>query len=223
MAHELRVATRSGRLTIIGEARDDFLVDGGQVADDDGGAVTVEPYRGSRAVTIRCPAGTDVVAGTSSGHLRFAGDLGAVRLTTMSGKIEVDTVTSIDIRAMSGSVTVESCTDECRVKTKSGKVKIGSAGSVSIAVGSGSIRVGDVGGQVGVRAISGTVEVGAGGRGPVAIETMSGKVSITLPSSCRPNVRAKSLSGRHRIELPHGDDVDVTVKTLSGGITVAGR
>jgi DUF4097 and DUF4098 domain-containing protein YvlB len=220
--YELRVATRSGRLTIIAEPRDDFLVDGGHLEEVDL-TYTVRPERGSSKVTVRCPYGTDVVAGTSSGDLDFDGQLGSVRLTTMSGKIDVARVASIDIRAMSGNVTIESCAGECRVKTKSGKVRIGSAGSVSIAVGSGSIRVGDVDGEVHVRAISGTVEVGAGGSGPVAIETMSGKVSITLPPACRPNVRAKSVSGRHRIGLPHGHDVDVTVKTLSGGITVAGR
>src|SRR4051794_9075568 len=132
---ELRVATRSGRLTIIGETRDDFLVEGGRLEEDDL-TFTVSPHRGSSKVIIRCPAGTDVVAGTSSGDLEFGGELGAVRLTTMSGKIEVDRVASIDIRAMSGSVTVASCAGECRVKTKSGKVRIGSAGAGLICVGS---------------------------------------------------------------------------------------
>jgi len=221
---EVRIVAGSGSITVIGEMRADVVADGkAQLETDADGALSVVSGKHSRSLTVRCPEGTNVVVGTRSGSIRFRGNLGAVRATTMSGYVEAEHVESADIRAMSGSIDVETCVGTCRVKTKSGSTHIGTAGSVEVSIGSGTITVDRVTGVAKARSISGSVQLGADGQGRVEAETMSGSITITLPTSCRPTVRARSLSSKPRIDVDEGQDCEVLARTLSGGITVKGR
>jgi DUF4097 and DUF4098 domain-containing protein YvlB len=218
---EVRIATSSGSITVIAEARVDVVAEGGaHVATEADGTVEVSPRRSSVSITVRCPEGVDLVVGTRSGSLLLRGHLGSVRATTLSGRIDADDLARADLRAMSGSIVVGSCAEICRVKTKSGSIKIGSAGAAEVSIGSGSVEVAHVKGAVRIRAISGSVGVVAEGHGPIEVETMSGSITITLPAGCHPDVRTRSLSSRPRIDLPAGRDCDVVARTMSGGIVV---
>src|SRR5436190_13954302 len=219
---EVRVATSSGSVRIVGEARDDVAADGASVKVD-GTTVNVVGERSSGSLVIRCPEDADLVVGTRSGSLEIRGRVGSVRYTTLSGSLRAEHVASADIRSMSGSIEVESCDGLCRVKTKSGSTRVGSAGAVEVTIGSGSIDVQHVTGSVRARAISGTVGIGAQGEGRIEAETMSGSITITLPEGLRPHVHAKSLSRSTDIGVPRGDDCEIYCKTLSGGIKVRSR
>jgi DUF4097 and DUF4098 domain-containing protein YvlB len=203
------------------EARVDVVADGAagveQISD---GCVEIVLANRSQSVTVRCPEGCDVVAGTQSGSVTLRGRLGAARATTVSGSIKAEDVTSADLRAMSGSIVVGSCEGTCRAKTKSGSVRVGSAGAAEVMIGSGSVEVDYVRGALLVRAISGSVRVGAGGRDRIEVETMSGSITVSLPPDCHPDVQARSMSSRPRVESPAGEDCEVVVRTLSGAIVV---
>lgn len=221
---EVRITTGSGSINVIAEARANVVAEGRvdvQRAAD--GAVEVVPQKGSRSMTVRCPEGSSVTVGTRSGSLQLEGRFGAVRATTLSGSIAVDTAQSVDARAMSGKITIGACSGACRLKTKSGSIRLKSAGSAEVHIGSGSVNLDHVEGSVVARAVSGSVTVDAGAAGPVLVETMSGSITVTLPPNCRPNVRAKSMSSRPRVECESGDDCDVKVRTMSGGISVRCR
>ncbi|HJQ42945.1 MAG TPA: DUF4097 family beta strand repeat-containing protein [Jatrophihabitantaceae bacterium] len=219
---EVRVATGSGSVRVVGEARDGVAADGGLVKVD-GASVNVVAKKNSGSLVIRVPEGTDLVVGTRSGSLEVRGRVGSVRYTTMSGSLLAEHVTSADVRTMSGSIEVEACDGLCRVKTKSGSTRVGSAGEVEVTIGSGSIEVQHVTGSARARAISGSVGIGAQGDGRIEAETMSGSITITLPEGVHPNVRAKSLSRSTDIDVPSGDDCEIYCKTLSGGIKVRAR
>ena len=218
---EVRVTTSSGSIRIIGEARADVVVEGGKVVIDGSTASIVN--KNSSSLVVHCPEGTDLVVGTRSGSLRVRGRVGEVRFTTMSGSMRAEHVASADIRTMTGSVDVEQSDGLCRVKTKSGSIHVRSAGAIEVTVGSASIEILRVTGSARVRAISGTVTIGAEGHGRIEAETMSGSITVTVPSGCRPHVRAKSLSKATDIGVPSGDDCEIVCKTMSGGITVRSR
>jgi hypothetical protein len=221
---EVRITAGSGSITVIGEARDDVVVDGdADVHRGHDGAIEIASRRRSRSMTVRCPEGASVMVGSRSGRLRLSGRLGKVRATTLSGSIDVEEAAAADLRAMSGTITVGKCDGPCRIKTKSGSTHVGSADSVDIHIGSGRVRIDRVAGSVSVRAVSGSVALEAGGGGPIEVETMSGSVSIVLPAGCKPDVRAKSHSSRPKIECERGHDCSIAVRTLSGGITVRCR
>ncbi len=221
---EVRITAGSGSITVIGEARADVFVDDQGVVDRAAdGAFEVAQSKRSRSFTVRCPEGSSVMLGTRSGSMRLTGRLGSVRVTTLSGAITVDEAASADLRAMSGTVDIGTCAGACRVKTKSGSTHIGSAESVEVHIGSGRVVVDHVEAEASVRAVSGSVRIDADGRGPILIETMSGSVKVSLPSGCKPSVRAKSLSSRPKIDCDTGDDCRVSVRTLSGSISVRCR
>jgi DUF4097 and DUF4098 domain-containing protein YvlB len=168
---EVRIATSSGSISVVAESRSDVVAEGG--AQVDIGAdrtVEVSSPRSSMSITVRCPEGVDLVVGTRSGSLQLRGHLGAVRATTLSGKIQADDVAWADLRGISGSIVIGSCADMCRVKTKSGSIKIGSAGAAEVSIGTGSVEIAHVKGAVRIRAISGSVQVAADGDGPIEAE-----------------------------------------------------
>ncbi len=218
----LRITSRSGRVTVTGEARDDVLVEKGasdvRVTSDG-----VEVVRASGAVAVRCPRGTDVLVGVASGGVVLAGLLGDARVTTESGEISVEEVTRLDARSRSGSIRVARCAGECRCRADSGQVRIDEAGSVDVAAASGSVEAGAVG-AASIRAGSGKVTVGlARGGGDVSVEVHSGSVEITVPPGVRPACDLVSRSGAVRGDCEPGDDGRIRVRTGSGTVTVRSR
>jgi DUF4097 and DUF4098 domain-containing protein YvlB len=216
------VSTISGRVTVIAEDREDVSVEpaGTQIRGDDG-SIEVKPPRRSSSVHVRCPEGSEVMVGTVSGDVDLQGRLGAVRVTSTSGSITVDTVASADLRTVSGRATVERCTGLCRASTKSGKIVVEDAGDGELATVSGDVRI-EASSAVEVRTVSGKVAVQSGAQGPVRVRTVSGSIDVTLPLGVRPNVQVKTR-GKVRSECEAGNDVEVEVRTVSGKIEITAR
>lgn len=218
---QLRITSRSGRVTVTGEARGDVLVEGrtARVSTSPDG---VEVDVASGAVTVRCPTGTDVLVGAASGAVELRGVLGDARVTTESGGITVEEVTRLDARSRSGSIRVERCAGDCRARADSGRVSITQAGSVEVAAASGNVEA-DAVGDASIRAGSGKVTVGLTRPGDVAIEVHSGSVDVTLPAGVCPACDLASHSGRVNREFEPGDDGSIRVRTGSGTVTVRNR
>ncbi len=223
----LRLTTRSGRVSVTAEDRSDILVEAGgpsmdQVETDATGQVTFTSARnGSASLEVRCPVGTDVVVGTASGSVEVRGDLGQVRVTTISGSIRVGRAETLDIRTVSGSIEVDRCAGRCRVQTKSGRVEVGHAGHAEASTMSGRVEVTNAIGGVRVRTASGQVEIGAEGQGDVCVQTLSGSVRVRLPEGVRPAARLASKTGRLICDCLQGNDCVVDVSSLTGRIEVA--
>jgi DUF4097 and DUF4098 domain-containing protein YvlB len=219
---ELRIASRSGRVVVRAEERGDIAVVGGQdrvqVSHDETGALTLTA--GSQSLDVRCPTGTQVTVGTSSGAVELSGRLGAVRVTSSNGRITVEHASVADLRSGSGSVRIGECDGFCRVQTRSGSAEVGSCGRVEASSASGPVSIGRASGRVNVRSASGKVEVTGDGREDVAVQTMSGAVKVTLPPGTRPAAKLHSLTGRSRCDCDEGEDCRVAVQSLNGKIEV---
>jgi len=218
---QLRVSTSSGTVTVVADERTDVVVEeGGDVAPSVGGVVEVRPRRSSSSITVHCPTGCDLVAGTVSGGVKLKGRLGSVSVTSSSGSIRVGAVTEADLRTGSGSVRVAECDDGCRVSTTSGTVTVADAGRAEISTVSGSIVVERVTGEVSARTVSGEVSVVTDARGPVKARSVSGGIAVRVPPGVRPSVK---VSGRGRVvsECETGDDVTIDVTTTSGTVEIS--
>jgi DUF4097 and DUF4098 domain-containing protein YvlB len=211
----VRVALSSGSITVVGEDRTDVVVDRGhtEIGSDGDVHVTAKP---SSSVEVRCPAGADVMAGTSSGSIHFTGRLGHVRATASSGKVTVEHAADADLRSSSGSLRVERCDGAVRAATGSGSVRVGSAGAVDARVVSGRVDV--TGRDVSVRGVSSTVEACTTG-GDVEVATVSGQVTVTVPVGVHPHVHVHAVKRPH-IEVDQGEDLRISVRTVSGRVTV---
>lgn len=223
VAVTLRVQSRSGKVHVIAEPREDVEAQGDRLQgteEDEGRTLQVRSGRGSGALTVRCPVGTDVVVGTHSGSVRLEGRFGDVSVTTMSGAIEVDASDAADLRTMAGNITVGDCDGKCRASTVSGRVTGGRVGAASVSAMSGSIRFEHVAGEFKARSVSGSIEAACGGDGAIKLKTVSGKVRITLPEGVEPDTCCKSMSGRVFCDLPPGRDCRIDAVSVSGTIEV---
>ncbi len=224
---ELRISTRSGRIAVAAEERADIRIESDaplrddKIRSDPAGLVSVTSARGgSGRLEIRCPLGTDVVAGAVSGKVELRGRLGEVRVTTVSGSIDVERAESLDARSITGNITVERCSGRCRLQTKSGRVTCKIAGDAQLSTMSGKIELSEATGSVRAQSTSGRVQVTTQGKGDVAVQTLSGAVTVEVPAGVRPAARLRSMTGRPRCDCEEGDDVEISVQSMSGKIEV---
>jgi DUF4097 and DUF4098 domain-containing protein YvlB len=217
----VRVTTRSGSVTVIGEERSDVVVD---PATEPVTAIdqSVEVVGRSDAITVRCPTGSSVIVGSASGSIALQGRLGAVQANTGSGSIAVERATRADVRTRSGGIDVSRCDGECRGQSGSGSLRIGSAESVDLVAKSGDVDVGAVG-SARVHAVSGAVRLGITTPGEVEVDVLSGSVAITLPPGQHPATDLLAKLGKVRCDCPPGDDGELRVTARSGSITVTER
>lgn len=207
----VRVSSGSQRVQVVAEDRDDISVDGEARVQRDGDRTTVDQARGR--LTLRVPTGTDVVIGTTSGRVDVDGAVGAASIVTESGRIEIDQAASVDARTESARLRVGRVQGRCRVRNKSGRVEIGACGGADVATETGRIRLTHVSGEVEAHCVSGRIDVQFDTPADVDAETVSGRISIDLPSGTRP----------HRVDHADNsdrpDDCDCTVRAVS----VSGR
>ncbi len=158
---ELRVGTRSGRVSVQAEDRDDLYIESDapireeKIGIDATGRVALKSSRGGSGwLKLRVPAGADLAIGTVSGNVELRGSLGRVRITTVSGRIEVEQAEAVDARSISGTITIDRCAGRCRLGSKSGSVSCNEAGQAQASTISGRIKLDEVSGKVVARALA---------------------------------------------------------------------
>ena len=174
----------------------------------------------STRVDLRVPEGMDLVIGTTSGRVRIAGAVGSVAVVTTSGNVQIDDAASVDVRTKSGRVVVAKARDEARVNSRSGKVEIDHCGAADVTTTSGRIVLRNVEGAARAHCASGRVDITMAGAHDVAAETVSGRISISLPEGTRalidtPSAGSVAVSGEH--------DCVVTARSGSGKVDVSTR
>lgn len=216
----LHVSSRSGHVRILARDVAGVEVKGADVEHDADGSVRIHARRfGSQGVEVRCPTGSDLIVGIESGSVETRGELGDVRVTARSGRVEIESARHVDVRTTSGAVHVGRCVGECRVVSTSSRVRVGAAGRFDCSSTSGRIEANDVGDAL-VRTMSGRIAVSTRADGRIEVRTLSGAVEIEVPRDRRPALTLKSMSGRVRCECEQGDDGEVHVATGSGAIRV---
>jgi len=219
----LRLQSRSGRVNVIAEAREDVQAETDSVEtriEDNGSALLVRSSRGgSKTLTVRCPVDTDVSVGTQSASVRLEGKFGNVSVTTMSGDIEIDDSEDLDARSMSGKLTINRCRGRCRLNAVSGKIHGADVDTAYVSSVSGSISFDRVIGDIRAKTVSGSIDLSALGDGAIAVKTISGKVRITLPPGTEPQTSFKTR-GHIRCDFPSGRDCRIEAQSLSGSIEV---
>lgn len=227
VAVTLCIQSRSGKVEVIAEPRDDVLVEGEHFdarETNEGRMLEIRSGRGgSKTVVVNCPVGTDVVIGTASGAVRTSGQLGVVSITTMSGSIEVEFADEADLRSTSSNIRVGTVRGRSRLNTVSGRIEADRLGPCSCGSMSGSIRLARVDGPLKARTVSGKVEASSTGEGAIGVKSVSGKIEIGLPSGLAISKRFKTLSGKLRCPFPEGDDLHIDAQTVSGAIELVPR
>lgn len=182
----VRIAAGSNRVSIATGAA--FAVSGKAAVSQAGDRVTIDRVRSALDVTV--PEGTDVVIGTSSGRVDSKGVLGAVAVATLSGRVDVESAASLDVRTASGRVTVGAVAGTCRIHVASGRVRVGGCGAADVSTMSGRVVLDEVDGVVNVQTVSGRIDVGMCSAADVNAETVSGRIELRMPRAETPKVTA---------------------------------
>lgn len=170
-----------------------------------GDRVRVEqPVRGLQGssedlVELRLPPGASLSARTTTAELECHAPLASLSAVLVSGGLRAGRLGG-----------------DARVRTASGDVELGDvAGDLMVHSASGDLAGGTVRGAVEVTTASGDVRLaGVGGR--LEVRTASGDVRVRRYEG--PEVRVRSVSGDLTLGLPTGLDVELSGSTLSGSV-----
>jgi len=212
----VRVATTSGALTVIAEARSDVEATGRARLSSDGASTTI--VNTSHRVTVRVPEGVDLVVGSTSGRVKVIGRPGAVAVVAQSGHVSVEHAATVDIRVRSGRVEVGTVDGTCRVSAQSGRVIVDECGEAVVTTRSGRVTIAAALGPVRAHCVQGGIDVGMAVAADVDADTVSGRILVSLPAGTSPQVigtkqpstfeppydcviAARSVSGRVRVTV----------------------
>ena len=213
----VRISSGGHPVKVVAEDRPDIRVKGDAEVSDDGHAVTIAA---AGPLTVRIPEGLDVLVGSGSGRIEVTGAAGDVSVLTDSGRIDIDDAASVDARTNSARVVVGRSGGECRVRSESGRVEVGACGSADVATDSGRIVLKHVDGPVKAHCVSGRIEVEMDSAHDIDAETVSGRVTVSLP----PGVEAWHADEPHdSSDQPDDCDCVVNVRSVSGRVRVSSR
>jgi DUF4097 and DUF4098 domain-containing protein YvlB len=216
----LNITTRSGKVKVFAAPGNGLSIDGGAVINEADGVVDIRRRKGAGEIVVHCEPATNVTIGTVSGSVETDGELGDVRVASVSGKVKISAANRVDVRTKSGSVEIGTVTAECRLVVTSAKVRIGAVPHASIAGVSGVVVADNVE-RADVKTVSGKVELSTKGSGRVSVRTISGTVKISVPPEVRPSTRLRSISGKVSCDCERGRDGEIAVATVSGTIRVS--
>jgi DUF4097 and DUF4098 domain-containing protein YvlB len=153
----------------------------------------------SRAVrvAVEAPSGSGVDLATATADVRLSGPLGTVRIKTASGDVSVDRADRLEISTASGDCRIGEVDDDARVNAVAGDCSGRAVGGrFSASTASGDIRIGRVAGDIDVATTSGDIRIERCDGDDISVRSVSGDVTVGLPSGIRVDADLSTLSGR---------------------------
>lgn len=139
------------------------------------------PFSGSESVdiTVDLPSGSRLTADTSVGKIRTHGSLGATRIKSSTGDVNIERAAVLQVHASSGEVVL-------------GHVD----GDLELTSGNGSSHVDYVGGAAGLKASNGDIHIGVAG-GPLTAKLANGSINVR---EALDSVTARNSYGKIRLD-----------------------
>lgn len=214
----VRISAGHHRVEVLAAEGSEFRFEGSAEVEQSTGQLTVGQVTSRLSVFV--DAGTDLVTGTTSGRITAAGPIGHVSIVTDSGRVQVETASSADVRSESSRVEVGEVTGTCRIRSTSGRVVVGSCGAADIAGESGRIELQQVNGEADAHSVSGRIEMSMASAHDVRAETVTGRIEVSLPTGTVAYQPQESAVGTLR---PPGCDCTVIAGSTTGKVVVSSR
>ena len=197
-------------------------------------------------VKVELPTGSRLTAETAVGALRTVGRLGATRIKSSMGGVDIDTTGDLWLHTSHGNATLGTAEGGIEITTDFGRIRVGTVtGDATLKASHGSIVVEESGGDVDVKlsygdldiakalasvaakTAYGSIRLGEVSSGSIQVESGLGEVTIGV----RPGVPAwldlSSKNGHVRNELvsdrapdPSEETVAVRARTALGDINI---
>ncbi len=218
----------TGRVSMDGDGTDEWDIT--QLGDSI--SVKSAGRRGWRSRSVRLlvevPERSDVDITTVSADVTLIGEFGAVRIRTASGEVCADDVDRLDVSSAAGDVRVTGIADDVTCSTASGDVDLGTVGGrLVVSTASGDVRIARASGDAQMSGASGEVRVSRYDGANLSVKSISGDITLGLPTGIRVEPDISTLSGRTMLPAPstapsRGERrvVRIRLRTVSGDITI---
>jgi DUF4097 and DUF4098 domain-containing protein YvlB len=134
-------------------------------------------------VKVELPSGSRLTAELAVGGLRTVGRLGATRIKTSMGPVDLDTTGDLWLRASHGNATLGTAEGGTEITADHGQIRVGTVtGDAILKASHGSIRVGESGGDLDAKLSYGDLEV-TKALASVAAKTAYGSIELAEVSS----------------------------------------
>lgn len=152
--------------------------------------------------------------------------------------IRVAGAAPIEVRSMSGDVTVENTGSSCKIQSQSGdlvlrgldglievvcqsgdvQIKDSKTPSLSLESKSGDITMARITGNVNARTASGDVNLQESSGKTISVESVSGDVRLDLVEPISGTVNVRTVNGESTVAIADGSDCRVSLSTLRGDV-----
>jgi DUF4097 and DUF4098 domain-containing protein YvlB len=220
VSQRVTIVVKSDSVSVVASPGAPLKARGGLVSAQTDGSVRVDSSGGP--IELTCDENAHLSIGTKSGRVTCKGTLGEVRVTSSSGRVDIERANTIDVRTTSGKVSIEECLGACTVRTTSARIDIGKADGADVASTSGRIEIAEVR-EASVQSVSGNVEVGTLENPDLVVRSQSASVKIAVPAGSTIAANLRSRSGKVDCECPIGSGGRVDVETSSGAIKISCR
>lgn len=185
-------------------------------------------------VTIELPSGSRLTAETAVGRVRGAGALGATRVKSSTGAVDLERTGDLWVRTSLGHVTVGTVDGDAEITADQGRIRLGVVtGEATLRSSHGAIQVDEAGADVEAKLAHGNLEItralgsvsaktAFGGirldevsSGAVRIESSFGQLHVGIKPGVAAWLDLATSSGRVRNELSGDDTPDAGADTVS--------
>jgi DUF4097 and DUF4098 domain-containing protein YvlB len=197
-------------------------------------------------VTVELPAGSRLTAEIAVGGVRAAGRLGATRIKSSFGPVDVDAAGDLWLRVSHGNVTLGTAEGDVEITSDFGQVRAGTiSGSAILKSSHGAIQVGEARGDldaklsygdleirkalgsVSVKTAYGDIQLAEVSSGSIDVESGFGQVSVGVKAGVPAWLDLSSKYGHVRNQLagdsapdPSEKTVEVRARTQGGDLTI---
>ncbi len=153
-------------------------------------------------VKVELPQGSRFTAELAAGSLRTLGDLGAVRIKSSTGPVEVDSAEDLWVRAGHGNATVGTALGNIDITADHGQIRVGTVvGAATLKASHGSIMLRESGTDLDAKLSYGDLDIERS-LGAVTAKTAYG--SITLHEVCTGAVQVETGYGQITVGVQRG-------------------
>lgn len=197
-------------------------------------------------VKVELPQGSRLSAEIAAGSLRTVGDLGAVRVKSSTGPVELDTTGDLWVRAGHGNATVDTVLGNLDITADHGQIRVGTVvGDAMLKASHGSIMVRESGtdleaklsygdldvekslGVVTAKTAYGSITLREVSSGAIQVESGYGQITVGVQRGVPAWLDLSSKDGHVRNELmPEGapdeteESVTIRARTRYGDIAI---
>ena len=134
-------------------------------------------------VKVELPTGSRFAAEIAVGGVRTVGRLGATRVKSSTGAVDLDTIGDLWLRTSHGSATVGTAEGAIEITASLGQIRVGTVtGDATLEASHGAIAVGESGGDLDARLSYGDLEI-TKALGSVSAKTAYGSIRLQEVSS----------------------------------------